>query len=109
MQVMPEPVIPAKRVPAADLGPTGDARPNVKSPQLFRGVPRFISRIQGPRAHQAHVACEDIPQLRQFVETGRTQKPAQAGDARAIRQRLSSRITTIRHRAELQDMERMLM
>ena len=39
---------------------------------------------QRPRADQAHLAAEDVDQLRQLVERAAAQEPADPGDARIV-------------------------
>ena len=60
----------------------GDAGEDAEPTQVRRfGKLGIVAQGQGARAHQAHVAKDDVKQLRQLVETGFEQKFADSGDA----------------------------
>jgi hypothetical protein len=61
----------------------------------------------GPRTDQAHVAAQHIPQLRQFVDPGGTQEPADARDPRIAGVRVGIVVRSLRaHGAKFDDFER---
>jgi hypothetical protein len=74
--------------------------------EAWKHPPAKIEPLNGPpeppdvrvgertKTHRAHVAAQDIDELRQFVKAGRAQHPADAGDP------------FTGHRAEFQDRER---
>lgn len=90
-------------------GGTGDARADGKDLAAgLLGPGCDDLRVFGTGTNQAHLADQDVPELRQFVEFGVAQPPAQGGDpfvvfggdARAGR---AARVFV--HRAELEDLE----
>lgn len=62
--VLGELLVPRERVAAVDLHPTRDARQHVVTSSLLRCVTREVLHEQRSRAHQAHVAAQDVPKLR---------------------------------------------
>jgi hypothetical protein len=46
--------------------------------------PPVLLRDQGPRADEAHLAAQDVDQLRQLVDRGPAQKAADARDPRVL-------------------------
>src|SRR3954452_19881822 len=70
--------------PAEHLPRAGEARRQVEPP-LAPAVDLLLElRRHRPRAHQAHVALQDVPQLRQLVQARATQQPPDARDARVV-------------------------
>ena len=70
------------RVAAAQLGPAGDARPQQMAPGVVRVLALQLGDHLGPlgpRADQRHVAADHVPQLRQLVDVGPAQEPADLG------------------------------
>src|SRR4029078_4489220 len=64
-----------------------------------------LTRTQRSRADEAHVAGEDVPQLRQLVHRGGAHQAADAGHARIVFARLNrtgQRLGVWHHRSELQ-------
>ena len=107
-------------VAAADLPQAREARRHRQAAALPRLVlPHFLDH-GGPRADEAHVALEDVPELRQLVEARAAQPPADRRDPRVVghleRRARPSRCTrascgfsvsaSTLHRAELQEDER---
>ena len=45
---------------------------------------RVLLEDERPRADEAHLAAQDVEQLRQLVERGAAQEPADARDARVV-------------------------
>src|SRR5262245_54696699 len=54
---------------------------HLEDPELLRSVATDDRRRLRPRAHETHLAFEDIEKLRQLVETQRSKHPANPGDA----------------------------
>ena len=66
-------------------------------------------RTLRPRADQAHVAAEHVPQLRQFIEMAGPQEAAEQGNARVAGHRpagAGQRLAVMDHGAEFEDRER---
>lgn len=62
-------------------GRAGDAGAHGQDAALFGGVEGDVAWILRPRTDQAHVADQDVDQLRQFVQFGPAQETPHAGDA----------------------------
>ncbi len=92
-----------------DAGRAGDARAHGQDLIPYVRRPgRRQRRVFGTRPHQAHLADQHVPQLRQFVQLGIPQPFADGGDARVIRRRdarpgITGRL--LAHGAELEDLE----
>ena len=67
-----------------DLPQAREARLDVKPSMMPRTIPLDVVEWMGPRPHQTHVAFQNVPKLRQFVETVLAKKPAEACNARII-------------------------
>src|SRR4051812_16827288 len=99
--------------PAVDLRPAGDAGLDLVAQHVLRNaVLELLDEIGalGPRADDRHIAAEDVPELRQFVEV----KPAEPlADRRAARvvvarpDRAGLVLGPLVHRAEFVDVERL--
>ena len=50
-------------------------------PQVVAG---HLARQRRPRPDEAHLAEQDVPDLRQLIEAGRSQDPADAGQPRVV-------------------------
>src|SRR5262249_57898794 len=75
-------VLDARAVAVLDLRPAGDARPDGVTLHVEGDLARELldeERTFGPRADEAHVALEDVPELGQFVEP---RHPDEAADPR---------------------------
>ncbi len=68
-------------------------------------VPIHVLHQKRPRPHQAHVTLEHVEQLRQFVETERSEQSSCAAEAIAVG-RDHGRSSDLSHRSKLQDRER---
>src|SRR5512133_265262 len=76
---------PGDLVPSLHLRPAGDPRPYVEPPAILLVVVRHLLDEVGPRTDQAHLAQEDVDELRQLVEARAAEKPPAAGDTRVVR------------------------
>ena len=86
MNVVPQPFFEAGvTAPSVNLCITGDPGADRVADVVVLMLPAKLPCKFGPlrtRAHQAHIAAQDIPQLRQFVQT---QAPQIVSDPRAAR------------------------
>src|SRR5439155_19546958 len=71
-----DPLVPRELRPAVHLGPAGQAGPYLQPAALPRGVLVDLVAERGSRADQAHVAADDVPELRKLVEREPAQEPA---------------------------------
>ena len=86
----------ARRVDLRDAGQPGpaptmrSANPGTSSSRTSAPSPSGLdfARPQRARTDEAHVAAQDVPELRQLVHRGRAHEPADARDARIARGRL---------------------
>src|SRR5438270_13782162 len=70
-------------VVAARNGPqTRETGAHAETPPLPREVTLHFVGDGGPRSYQRHVAAQDVPQLRPFVDGELSQIPADRGEAR---------------------------
>jgi len=68
-------------VAAIDLCPSGQSGPDVRRAVFTTECDQIILIPQSrPGTDEAHVACQDIDQLRQLVQTAFPQKPSDTGD-----------------------------
>src|SRR5207302_5842686 len=67
---------------AVHLGPAGEARLHVEASALPRRVLVDLVAKRWSRADQAHVAADDVPELRQLVEREPAEGAARSRDAR---------------------------
>src|SRR5882672_1853890 len=65
--------IPSKRIPSLYLSPSSDTWKSFMPTCLEFVITREIGSNQWTRPHQAHFAPQNIPQLRQFIDTDSTQ------------------------------------
>src|SRR5262245_45323988 len=80
---------------------------HLEDPALLRSVATHDRRRLRPRAHEAHLAFEDIEKLRQLVETQRPENPANPGNARvAVPGDRRVLVGIYDHRAKLVEPER---
>lgn len=109
-EVVDEFVVRGGVVLGEDLGEAGDAGLNVVAVGVLgvlRGELLDEVRALGARADEAHVAVEDVPDLRQFVEAGGADEGADARDARVVvgrELRAGEFLSVDAHRAELVDL-----
>src|SRR3990167_5213840 len=89
------PTAPRNAVASMNLCPSGNARfhqePFALPPHELRG----LRRQHRTRANQRHLAMQDVPQLREFIET-----PATEPFTETCTIRFSMRGCPFRHRAE---------
>jgi len=100
-----EPLFPIEPVPAVDLSPTGNARPYLMAAALKIVVAQQVLRQERPRPHDTHIASQNIPELRQFVQAGPSQEAAQTREAFGIRQEHAVLISVLGHGSKLQNRE----
>src|SRR6185436_17220709 len=74
-------LFPGLRVAAVDLRPAGDAGPHFVPARLLGRIEREIFRQERPRADEAHVAAQHIPELRQLVKAVAAQRAAERREA----------------------------
>src|SRR5437762_78678 len=67
-----------------DLPEAGDAWSQVEPSPPPAGDLLVESRGHRPRPHEAHVAADDVPELRQLVEAGAPEDPAYLRDPRVV-------------------------
>ena len=86
-----------------DPRPAGHSRPEIKSPAFCRSAVRGFARHPGPRADNAHVALEDIEQLRDLVQSPFAQPAPDRRDAIIVlgySRPIPDRFSSDHHRAE---------
>src|SRR5436853_4058472 len=74
----------ADRLVPADLPEPRDARLHGAASPVMRSIVLDLVDRRGPRPHQAHLAPEHVPDLRQLVEMTGAKLLAERGDARII-------------------------
>src|ERR687886_482476 len=74
-------LVPRQLRAAVHLRPAGEAGLDVEAAALARRVLLHLVAERGPRADQAHVAADDVPELRQLVQREAAKKAAGARDA----------------------------
>src|SRR3954452_23302568 len=99
-EVLLDPLWTGPRVPPFDLRPAGQPRPHREAAPLARGVEVLVTRQDRPRSRtdQTHVAADDVPELRQFIQAAGPEKSAQRNQADVVR---FARRNRGPHRAEL--------
>ena len=98
---------PVEGVAAVHLGPARDAGRGVEAAALLGVVPLDVGEWQRTRADEAHVAAHHVPQLREFVETARSQQPPEARQALVVGQQGAVGAAGVGHAAELDDLDRL--
>ena len=91
-----------------DLRPAGDPGQHLEPAPLPVGVPLDLVAERRPRPDQAHVAADDVPELRQLVERGAAEEAAGARDpAVALVDRVAGALLlgADDHRPQLQELE----
>ena len=68
-----------------DPRPAGHSRPEIKTPAFRWSAEGGLSRHPGPRSDDAHVAPEDVDQLRDLVQSPFTQPAPDRRDAIIVR------------------------
>ncbi len=115
LQVVGELLGPGGLAGHPQLGEAGQARLDDQPLPVLRDLAAQLLEERGPdraRADDAHVSAHDVPQLRQLVEVGKAQEPAEARDLRlrALRELVTEvgaqpRLRVRGERAELQHRE----
>ena len=96
---------PVEIVAAIDLGPAGEAGADAMAKLFALGVIRQIANEQGARSHEAHVAAEDVDQLRQLVQAGGAEEGAESGGALGIGEHAAVGGGLGEHRTEFHERE----
>src|ERR1041384_8368825 len=92
---------PTNGVAPVDLRPPRNAGPHCVPAPLFDRIQWKVLEEQRPRSDQAHIAFDDVEQLRQFIERKPAQKGSDTRDAQVVGQQFPSRISSIRHGSKL--------
>src|SRR5450759_511201 len=101
-------LVPRDGVTPVDLRPSGDAWPDLVPSRLLPIVAVEVLGEEGARTDDAQVALEHVDELREFVERGRAQEPAERGEAFSVGGDCvdpSGSERRVAHRAELVDRE----
>src|SRR5271156_3394976 len=101
-------VVHGRSVLVFDLSPTGQARTNCMALVVIRNFfPEHANKFGafGTRPDEAHIAAQNVDQLRQLVQPKLPQYPADTSDALIIRSRPHrfAFFSIFSHGAELQD------
>lgn len=84
-QVEFQPFFKGQIAAAGDLPDAGDARLDTEPFTLDAAIEQVdIALGHRPGADQAHLAAEDVDQLRQLIDTGFTEESARSGDSRVV-------------------------
>ena len=100
---------PRQAGPAVDLRPAGDAGRDVETPRLMGRVLVDLIAQRRPGADEAHLADEDVPELRQLVDRRLAQQLTDLQDARVAGvdgEARALRLGVHDHRAQLEHVER---
>src|SRR5262245_21734022 len=89
IEVQFEAFLPAQFITAVHLSEPGDARADVMSASLLWGVKRQVLHQQRPRANEAHLAGEHVPQLGNLVQTRGAEQAPKRRETFGIRQESS--------------------
>src|SRR5262245_56677206 len=103
-----DPVRPRERGAAVDLGPAGEPGPHLEAAALVLVVLLDLVAERRPRADDAHVAANHIPELRQLVDGGPAQEAPDARDPRVAQVDCRTGAHPLRafdHRPELEHLE----
>src|ERR1017187_3331953 len=84
LEVEFHPLVEADLVAAADLPDAGEAGLHGEAAAMPRIVVLHLGRDGRPGADEAHVADENIPELRELVDAGATEETAERSDARVV-------------------------
>src|SRR5436190_6159207 len=115
-RVLLEPLGPADLLAALHLRPAGYPGPHRQPPAVTGGIVRDLLDQVRPRPDEAHLALQNVDQLRQLVEARPPQEAAAARDPRIVGQEppwigepepLSRLDRVDHHRSELQHPERL--
>ena len=98
-----------RHVDALNLGEAGDAWPGLEDPACRADLDQFLLTEQARAgAHHTHLAFENVPELRQFIELGSTHHRAQRRDHGRVDQVRGYRLGALPHGAKLDQRERPL-
>src|SRR5262249_5179772 len=100
--------VPGQARAAVDLRPAGQAGLDLQPAALARRVALDLVGERGPRPDHAHVAADDVPELRQLVDRQPAQehtRPRDAGVAFVDRGARTDALGADDHRPELEQFE----
>ena len=97
---------PTQRVAAVNLRPACDAWLHLVAARLLGCVPFEVLHEERPRPHEAELAPEDVPKLRQLVEAGRAKEAADEGQSLLVREMMTARPDDLPHCPEFDQPER---
>src|SRR5262249_40871804 len=81
----------------------GDAGPYRMPPCLPRRVAGQVLHQKRTRAHEAHVANQDVPQLRQLIEAACAQESPESGEPLVVWKETSTVIVSVVHGPKLHE------
>src|SRR5215208_616006 len=103
-----DPLLPRDPRAPMDLGPAGDPRPQIQSPELTRRVELDLGWERRARTDDPHLAAQHVDQVRQLVERITAQEPADPRHPRVLRRDGGAdpdRVDPLAHGAELEQVE----
>src|SRR6185436_9464292 len=106
IEVQFETFLPAQSITAVHLRQSGDPRPDVMPASLLWGVERQILHEQRPRANQAHLAREHVPQLWNLVQTRGAEPAPERRETFGVRQESAGGVVPVCHGPEFDQRER---
>lgn len=102
-------LFPGECVASVDLGPAGESWFHFVAAHLLLGIAREVFGKERARSDDAHVAFEDVPELREFVEAGGAEETAKFGEALVIWEEVALGVALVRHGAEFVEGEGLAM
>ena len=103
VHIVGKPFLPRRKVSPMHLRPAGEAGANVMAVVLLFVVKRQVLHQQRSWPHDAHLAAEDVPQLRQLVDAQRAQLLSEARQPFLVRQKAAVFVPRVAHAAELME------
>jgi hypothetical protein len=98
-------LVPRHVVPPVDLRPAGQPGLHLVPARLLGRVPVEVLDEQRTGTDERHLPDEDVPQLREFVERGGAQEPAEGEQPLLVGQQIAVWSARIGHGPELADGE----
>lgn len=95
-------LFPREAVAAIDLSPPGDAGLDLVATALELGIPGQVFGQQWAGTDEAHITLEDVPELRQLVETTGAQETAERRETPLVGKKHTARVTGGGHRPEFE-------
>src|SRR4029079_16079640 len=84
LEVESHPLLEGQVVAPTDLPQAGEARSDAQTAAEGTVKALGLPDRKRPRTHEAHVAEQDVEELRQLVEAGAAQEPAESRDPRVV-------------------------